>query len=82
MKKFVCVFLTVILAVFLPCAAAFGAQQDETTGFAAATDIHYVHPMQNKDEYFKSGHFNSNEDGHAFQHESGFIIDEFLRQCA
>lgn len=82
MKKFVCIFLTVILAVFLPCAAAVGAQQDETTGFAAATDIHYVHPMQNKDEYFKSEHFNSNEDGHAFQHESGFIIDEFLRQCA
>lgn len=82
MKKSMCIFLSVILALFVPCSAVAATQQGETFGFAAATDIHYVHPMQNADEYFKSEHFNSNEDGHAFQHESGFIIDEFLRQCA
>ena len=82
MKKILCVFLSLIVAVCLPCAAAASAAQDTTTTFAAATDIHYVHPMQNADEYFKSEHFNSNEDGNAFQNESGFIIDEFLRQCA
>ena len=82
MKKILCVILSLIVAVCLPCAAAASAAQDNTTTFAAATDIHYVHPMQNADEYFKSEHFNSNEDGNAFQNESGFIIDEFLRQCA
>lgn len=82
MKKLMCLFLSLIIAVGLPCAAAAAVPQNEATGFAVATDLHYVHPMKSKEDFFLSDHFNTNENGHAFQHESGFIIDEFLRQCA
>ena len=55
---------------------------DDSCGFAVATDLHYVHPLANVEDYVESEEFNTNKNGHSYQHESGFIIDEFLRQCA
>lgn len=79
MKKLLC-FLTVLALAFSTlCIAAYA--QEDTCGFAVASDIHYVHPLENADDYIISNKFGSNEDGSAYQHESGFIVDEFLRQC-
>lgn len=80
MKRLLCVLMAVILAVSTLCIAV--SAQDSKTGFAVANDIHYVHPLENVEDYVIADTFNSNEDGYAYQHESGFIIDEFLRQCA
>lgn len=80
MKKILCILLSAVLAVSVFGIAAYA--QEDVTGFAVANDIHYVHPLENVDDYVIANTFNSNENGNAYQHESGFIIDEFLRQCA
>ncbi len=79
MKKILSLFLASVLA-FSASAVAFAG--DDSCGFAVASDLHYVEPLENVDDYFESDKFGSNENGYAYQHESGFIIDEFLKQCA
>lgn len=80
MKKILCF----ILAAVLSCSAVSitATAQEDSTGFVVATDLHYVHPLENVEDYVEANTFNSNENGYAYQHESGFIIDEFLNQCA
>ncbi len=81
MKKIISVLLAV---VFVFSAVSVAAVADNgACGFAVATDIHYVHPMPNRSDYVESvTAFNTNKSGHTMQHESGFIIDAFLKQCA
>lgn len=83
MKRFLSVFLSV--AVIISCAAVgFSAfAEDATTKFAVASDLHYVVPEAELEV------FNDQEPVFWFanrraqlENESGFIIDEFLRQCA
>ena len=85
MKKFICVALalTLILGSFFTI-GAFAQEDEKVAGFAVASDIHYVTPTKNAastpaDEGIETT-FNSESD--SLYNQSGFIIDEFLKQCA
>lgn len=84
MKKVISVLLTMIMLFGTVC---IFANAKETSApeckFAFATDLHYVHPLSNAKERMLDlypelcmGSRNN------LQSESGFIIDEFLKQCA
>lgn len=81
-KKITAVLLSAVMLVSAMTFAA-SAQEDEFDfGFAFATDVHYVHPLSDANDRwsnYESMVFGSNGN---LQNESGFIIDEFLRQCA
>lgn len=85
MKKFVCIALTLALILgSLFTVGAFALEDEKTTGFAVASDIHYVTPTKSAtstpaDEGLETT-FNSESD--SLYNQSGFIIDEFLEQCA
>lgn len=82
MKKAVCALLTALI-VFGALSVSFTAfAADEKIGIAVASDLHYNIPRDEiegdiDDEIF----FYANRRA-AMEDESGFIIDEFLRQCA
>lgn len=83
LKKTVAVILAALMIFPFSFLTAF-AQEDDgyDLGFAVATDLHYVHPLEDADARWSdtaSMTFNSSK---SMQNESGFIIDEFLRQCA
>ena len=80
MKRFLCLSIALLIFVSSLCVSAYAA--DDSCGFAVATDLHYVHPLPDADDYVVAESFGSNIEGKKYQHESGFIIDEFLRQCA
>lgn len=80
MKKLISLLTALIVCISALCIGAYAT--DESCGFAVANDIHYVHPLSNADDYVDAKNFVTNEKGAYFQHESGFIIDEFLSQCA
>ncbi len=83
MKRFLGVFLSAAL-ILSSIAVGFSVfAEDETTNFAVASDLHYVVPEEELEVII--------EDEPVFwfanrraqlENESGFIIDEFLRQCA
>lgn len=83
MKRFISLLLSVTL-IFTCVAVGFSAlAEDATTKFAVASDLHYVVPEEELEV------FNDQEPVFWFanrraqlENESGFIIDEFLRQCA
>ena len=83
MKRFLSVVLSVAL-VFSCIAVAFSAAaEDTTTKFAVASDLHYVVPREELEvinEYEPVFWFANRRA--QLENESGFIIDEFLRQCA
>lgn len=85
MKKVISIVLAITLILGSSFTIGVFAQEDEkTTGFAVASDIHYVTPMKTAtstpaDEGIKTT-FNSESD--SLYNQSGFIIDEFLAQCA
>ena len=85
MKKFICIVLALTLVFGSSLAiGAFAKESEKATGFAVASDIHYVTPTKNAnstpaDEGIETT-FNS--EGDSLYNQSGFIIDEFLRQCA
>ncbi|MBQ6021265.1 MAG: metallophosphoesterase [Clostridia bacterium] len=80
MKKYISAVLSVLLllpSLILPAAAG-----DETHCFAAASDLHYNQPREKlAGEIDDSLYWYANRRA-AMEDESGFIIDEFLRQCA
>lgn len=82
MKKAVCELLSALI-VFGALSVSFTAfAADEKIGIAVASDLHYNIPRDEiegdiDDEIF----FYANRRA-AMEDESGFIIDEFLRQCA
>ena len=83
MKRFLSIILSVVL-VFSCVAVAFSASaEDTTTKFAVASDLHYVVPeeelemINDKEPLFWFANRRAQ-----LENESGFIIDEFLRQCA
>ena len=83
MKRFLSVILSVAL-VFSCVAIGFSAfAQDATTKFAVASDLHYVVPMDEVEENIPGEPLFWFANRRAqLENESGFIIDEFLRQCA
>lgn len=83
MKRFLSVILSAAL-VFSCVAIGFSAlAQDATTKFAVASDLHYVVPDEELEMIIeKEPVFWFANRRAQLENESGFIIDEFLRQCA
>lgn len=87
MKRFISVILAVILIVSSVSVAAFAAEKDDLK-IAVASDLHYNVPREelegNPNQPMEIDHpiyWYANRRA-AMEDESGFIIDEFLRQCA
>ena len=87
MKKFLSIILAVILVLSSVSVAAFAADEDDLK-IAVASDLHYNVPREelegNPDQPVEIDdpiYWYANRRA-AMEDESGFIIDEFLRQCA
>ncbi len=80
MKKLISCVLSIIM-IFSLCAVAAYAQEDEMT-FAVASDLHYL-PVRDElsTDIDDPIYWYANRRA-AMEDESGFIIDEFLKQCA
>lgn len=85
LKKSLCIILslTLVLCSCLVLTASAKNDSDEF-GFAVASDTHYVHPVKQAgttlaDEGWVTT-FNSESE--SLTNQSGFIIDEFLKECA
>ncbi len=82
MKKFVSVILAIamLISVF---AIGVSAQSEDSMNFAVASDLHYVEPTKEFEVNIPSEPIFYYANRRAqMEHESGFIIDEMLRQCA
>ena len=88
MKKVISILLSVIIAVSSLSVAAFATEETDDLKIAIASDLHYNVPGEalegNPDQPFEIDdpiYWYANRRA-AMDEESGFIIDEFLRQCA
>ncbi len=82
MKKIISVILSAAM-LFSLVAVGFTANADDaTTTFAVASDLHYVEPREELDGPIDDPVYWYANRRAAMEDESGFIIDEFLRQCA
>jgi len=81
MKKSISIVLSLII-IFSTVSFAFAAADDDAPGIAVASDLHYNVPRENLEHDIDDDiYFYANRRA-AMEDESGFIIDEFLRQCA
>lgn len=78
-KKLISILLSVII-LFGTFVCTF-AQEEKETNFVVTSDLHYVSPCENKEDYLYAETFSLNKDGKKLQNESSFIIDAFLEQC-
>ena len=82
MKKLVSIFLSVVLIASSVSVGAFAAQDDADLNFAVASDLHYTLPEEElTGEIDDEIYWYANRRA-AMENESGWIIDEFLNQCA
>lgn len=82
MKKFISVVLSAAI-LFSLVAVGFSANaNDAATTFAVASDLHYVEPREELEGPIDDPIYWYANRRAAMEDESGFIIDEFLRQCA
>ncbi len=83
MKKILSIVLSVVLAFSCISIGMTAFAQDEAMKFAVASDLHYVVPEEELEIEipYEPVMWNANRRA-AMENESGFIIDEFLRQCA
>lgn len=83
MKKYLSVILSILIAVCsaAPCFAV--DPSGDELHFAAASDLHYVHPVSTVDTQIDSeGKVSFNSDSGKYTAPSGFVIDSFLDACA
>ncbi len=82
MKKIIAVILTVAVLIGVVAVGAY-AQDDVDLKFAVASDLHYVCPEEELEVNipYEDVFWHANRRAE-LQNEAGFIIDEFLRQCA
>ena len=83
MKKIISVLLSVLILVSC-VSVGFAAEEEADLKFAVASDLHYNVP---EEELTASGEIDDEIYWYAnrraaMENESGFIIDEFLNQCA
>ncbi len=83
MKKILCFVLSALILVS-SVSVAMAAENDDTLKFAVASDLHYNVP---EEELTASGEIDDEIYWYAnrraaMENESGWIIDEFLNQCA
>ncbi|MBQ3128595.1 MAG: metallophosphoesterase [Clostridia bacterium] len=81
MKKLISVILAISILMSVVVIGA-SAQDDGTMSFAVASDLHYVEPTEPVEHNIDDPIFYYANRRAQMEHESGFIIDEFLRQCA
>ncbi len=82
-KKTVALILAVLTFIHVAAITASAKSNREfDLGFAVATDLHYVHPLEDANARWSDTAELTFGSSSAMQNESGFIIDEFLRQCA
>ena len=81
MKKILSVVLVIAMLMSAVAVGAY-AQNDDTMGFAVASDLHYVEPTKEFENNIDDPIFYYANRRAQMEHESGFIIDEMLRQCA
>lgn len=84
MKKILCFVLTALILLTSVSVAAFAAEKETDLSFAVASDLHYNVP---EEELTASGEIDDEIYWYAnrraaMENESGWIIDEFLNQCA
>lgn len=85
LKKSLSIILSLTLVLCSCLVLTASAQNDsDEFGFAVASDTHYVHPVKQAgttlaDEGWVTA-FNSESE--SLTNQSGFIIDEFLKECA
>ena len=84
MKKVLCFLLSAFILVSSVSVAAVAAEKDDAMSFAVASDLHYNVP---EEELTASGEIDDEIYWYAnrraaMENESGWIIDEFLNQCA
>ncbi|MCR5483984.1 MAG: metallophosphoesterase [Clostridiales bacterium] len=75
--------LTLCLAVAVPLVFICGAESGDGLNIAVASDLHYCQPsetLERQDGIDDEIYWYANRRA-AMEDESGFIIDEFLRQC-
>ena len=82
MKKLVSLILSLVLVLscFSVCAYASGEEAD--INIAVASDLHYNLPREELEHEIDDDIYWYANRRAAMEDESGFIIDEFLRQCA
>ncbi len=82
MKKLISLTLAISMLVSV-FAIGVSAKEDDSMGFAVASDLHYVQPTKEFEANIPSEpvFYYANRRAQ-MEHESGFIIDEMLRQCA
>lgn len=84
MKKVISIILSVVLTFScISIGMTASAQENSGIKFAVASDLHYVEPLEELEIEipYEPVMWNANRRA-AMENESGFIIDEFLRQCA
>ena len=81
MKKLISIILTFALVASIAAVGAY-ANDDGVMTFAVASDLHYVEPTIEIDHDIDDPIFYYSNRRAQMEHESGFIIDEFLSQCA
>lgn len=85
MKKVISIILCAVILLSSSLAIAVYAESGETvTGFAVASDLHYVKPVKKvgttlADEGYVTTFKSESE---SLTNQSGYIIDEFLKECA
>lgn len=80
MKKLISIILAVSMLMYVVIVGAYA--QDDEMSFAVASDLHYVEPSEPVEHYSDDPIFYYANRRAQMEHESGFIIDEMLRQCA
>ncbi len=83
MKKFLSVILSLAMVFSCVAVGVCASAQDTTTKFAVASDLHYVVPLEEVENNIPGEPLFWFANRRAqLENESGYIIDEFLRQCA
>lgn len=83
MKKFISVFLCFIFALTSVSVGISAKENDDEISFAVASDLHYNPPREELENTitYEPLYWYANRRC-AMEDESGYIIDEFLKQCA
>lgn len=84
MKKLISVILSLIMVLSSCAIVTFAGSDDDAMTFAVASDLHYADTRTEAFDVYTPGSelfWYANRRAQ-MEDESGFIIDEFLRQCA
>ena len=82
MKKIISVILAIAMMISVVAVATYAKTPEYDLEFALASDLHYNPPREELEGEIDDPIFWYANRRAAMEDESGFIIDEFLRQCA